>query len=70
MARVVERNIQELLRRRQAEDARRTWQEKLSDAVIAYAGSPTLVFIHLALSPGPVRRLVSVEPGLAGAQAL
>jgi uncharacterized membrane protein len=52
MARIVERNIQELLARRQAEEARRTWQERLADAVTAFAGSLSFVFIHLALFGG------------------
>ncbi|UOQ69929.1 DUF1003 domain-containing protein [Hymenobacter volaticus] len=52
MARIVERNIQELLQRRQAEEARRTWQERLADAVTAFAGSLTFVFIHLSLFGG------------------
>ncbi|MFC7669745.1 DUF1003 domain-containing protein [Hymenobacter humi] len=52
MARIVERNIQELLTRRQAEEARRTWQERLADAVTTFAGSLTFVFIHLALFGG------------------
>jgi uncharacterized membrane protein len=52
MARIVERNIQELLARRQAEEARRTWQERLADAVTTFAGSLTFVFLHLALFGG------------------
>jgi uncharacterized membrane protein len=52
MARIVERNIHELLARRQAEEARRTWQERLADAVTTFAGSLTFVFLHLALFGG------------------
>jgi uncharacterized membrane protein len=52
MAGIVERNIQALLARRQAEEARRTWQERLADAVTTFAGSLSFVFLHLALFGG------------------
>ncbi|WP_046245750.1 DUF1003 domain-containing protein [Hymenobacter terrenus] len=49
MAWIVERNIEELLKRRQAEEQRKTWQDKLADAVTTFTGSLAFVFIHLAL---------------------
>jgi uncharacterized membrane protein len=49
MAQIVERNIAELLKRRQQEEQRKTWQEKLADTVTGFTGSLTFVFIHLAL---------------------
>jgi len=49
MSRVVERNIRALLARQQAEERRKTWQDRVADAVTAFTGSMTFVFIHLAL---------------------
>jgi uncharacterized membrane protein len=49
MSRVVERNIQALTERQQQEDQQRRWQDRLADAVTAFTGSMTFVFIHLAL---------------------
>ncbi|MDB5235511.1 MAG: hypothetical protein JWR44_2504 [Hymenobacter sp.] len=49
MAQIVERNIAELLKRREAEEKRKTWQEKLADSVTAFTGSLAFVFIHLGL---------------------
>ncbi|MBX0289888.1 DUF1003 domain-containing protein [Hymenobacter sp. HSC-4F20] len=49
MARVVERNIEALLKRQQEEDQQKCWQDRLADAVTAFTGSITFVFIHLVL---------------------
>jgi uncharacterized membrane protein len=49
MAQVVERNIKALLQRQQAEDKRRSWQDRIADAVTNFTGSMAFVFIHLAL---------------------
>jgi uncharacterized membrane protein len=49
MARVVARNITALLKRRQAEEKSKSWQDKLADSVTAFTGSLAFVFIHLAL---------------------
>jgi len=49
MAQIVERNIQALLKRQSAEEKKRTWQNKLADAVTGFTGSMSFVFIHLAL---------------------
>lgn len=49
MAGVVERNIQALLARRQAEERERSGQQRVADAVTRFAGSMVFVYIHLAL---------------------
>ena len=49
MAHIVERNIEALTARHQAENQARCWQDRLADAVTAFTGSMTFVFIHLAL---------------------
>lgn len=49
MAKIVERNIAELLKRQQAENRQRTWQDKLADTVTGFTGSMAFVFIHLGL---------------------
>lgn len=49
MAHVVSRNIAALLARRREEDARRTPQEKIADAVTGFAGSMLFVWLHVAV---------------------
>lgn len=49
MARVVSRNIQALLERRRIEDARRTPQERIADAVTRFTGSMAFVWLHVIL---------------------
>jgi uncharacterized membrane protein len=49
LAGVVERNISALLERRRREDARRSAQDRCSDAISAFAGSMQFVYVHLAL---------------------
>jgi uncharacterized membrane protein len=49
MAQVVERNIHALLQRRKQEDASKTTEEKVADAITRFAGSMVFVYIHLAL---------------------
>lgn len=49
MSRVVARNIAALTARQQQEDERRKWQDRLADAVTAFTGSMTFVFLHLLL---------------------
>lgn len=49
MAHVVSRNIQALLTRRQAEDARRTTQERIADAVTRFTGSMLFVWLHVVI---------------------
>ncbi len=47
VARVVERNIRALLERREQEERRKTFHERLADAITRFAGSMTFVWIHL-----------------------
>lgn len=49
MAHVVERNIQALEARQRAENERKSWQDKLADAITCFTGSMRFVSIHLAL---------------------
>ena len=48
MAGVVERNIQALLERRQAEEGQRSGQQRVADAITRFTGSLLFVYIHLA----------------------
>jgi len=52
MARVVERNVEALRAQRRAKEQRRGWAGRLADAITAFAGSMTFVFIHLVLFGG------------------
>jgi uncharacterized membrane protein len=49
MASVVNRNITALLDRRQAEERSKGPQERIADAITAFTGSMTFVYIHLFL---------------------
>lgn len=49
LARVVERNIQALLSRRQQEDASRRLQDRLADRITRFTGSMAFVILHLFL---------------------
>jgi uncharacterized membrane protein len=49
MSRVVERNIGALAARQKQENQRKNWQDQLADAVTAFTGSMTFVFLHLLL---------------------
>ena len=49
MAQVVERNIQVLLDRRKTNDANRSRQEKIADAITGFTGSMKFVWLHLIL---------------------
>lgn len=44
----LERNIQALVERRHREQADAAAQQKLADAITAFAGSMTFVYLHLA----------------------
>ena len=46
VTRIVERNIEMLLARRQAEENRLGWQEKIANAITRFTGSMTFVGIH------------------------
>lgn len=45
----LERNIQALVERRRGEQRAATGQEKLADAITAFTGSMTFVYLHLAM---------------------
>lgn len=47
-ARITERNIRTLLRRRKMEAERQGWQNRLADAITRFTGSMAFVYIHLA----------------------
>src|SRR5918999_89867 len=49
MAEVVERNIRALLARRQAEDRRAGWQDRLADRISGFTGSMRFVYLHLVI---------------------
>jgi uncharacterized membrane protein len=49
MAQVVERNIRALLARRQAEDRRAGWQDRLADRMTHFTGSLRFVSCHLVI---------------------
>ena len=49
LARVVERNIDALLRRRREEDAHRSRDERLAGTVARFTGSMLFVYLHLML---------------------
>lgn len=49
MAAVVDRNINALLARRQAEDRAKTVEEKVADAITRFTGSMPFVYIHVAV---------------------
>ncbi|HWN71373.1 MAG TPA: DUF1003 domain-containing protein, partial [Haliangium sp.] len=49
MTRVVGRNIQALLARRQEEERNRKLQDRLADAITRFTGSMRFVYIHLAV---------------------
>jgi uncharacterized membrane protein len=46
---VIERNIAALLERRQAEQRRLSFQDRLADSVTRWAGSMTFVYLHLVI---------------------
>jgi len=49
MARIVERNIDALLKRHKKEEAQKTLEERLADGVTRFTGSMLFVYIHLVL---------------------
>ncbi|HEX2277222.1 MAG TPA: DUF1003 domain-containing protein [Candidatus Tectomicrobia bacterium] len=49
MADVVGRNIRTLLARRQVEDRRAGWQDRLADRISGFTGSMRFVYLHLAI---------------------
>lgn len=49
LAQVVERNIQALLARRQAEERALGWQDRVAEFVTRFSGSMLFVYLHLVL---------------------
>ena len=49
MAKIVERNIDALLKHRNDEESRKTTEEKIADRVTRFTGSMFFVYLHLAL---------------------
>jgi len=49
MTHVVDRNIRALLERQRQQEARRSWQDRVADAVTRFSGSIPFVYLHLAL---------------------
>ena len=49
LARVVERNIQALLARREQEERERSSQDRIADSITRFTGSMRFVYLHLAL---------------------
>jgi uncharacterized membrane protein len=47
MTGIVERNIQALLARREEEEGRLGWQERLADLITRFSGSMKFVYLHL-----------------------
>ena len=52
VAGVIDRNVESLLRRREAERAATGREEKIADAISAFAGSMKFVYLHLAIYGG------------------
>ena len=49
MSGLIDRNVEALVKRRQQERARTGLQEKVADAITAFAGSMKFVYLHLAV---------------------
>lgn len=49
MAKIVDRNIEALLQRRKLEEQRKKTEERIADAITAFTGSLTFIYIHLVL---------------------
>jgi uncharacterized membrane protein len=64
MAEVVNRNIAALLERRQAEELTKRYQDRLADAITAFTGSMTFVYIHLVLFGGWIAVNLGWLPGI------
>uniref|UniRef100_C6E1J6 DUF1003 domain-containing protein n=1 Tax=Geobacter sp. (strain M21) TaxID=443144 RepID=C6E1J6_GEOSM len=64
MASVVNRNIAALLERRQAEERNKPLQERVADAITAFTGSMTFVYIHVVLFSGWILVNISWLPVL------
>src|SRR4051794_39864857 len=49
MTGIVERNIQALLQRRELDEQRLGWQERLADTITRFSGSMKFVYLHLLI---------------------
>ena len=49
MSGLIDRNVEALVKRRQQEKARTGLQERIADAITAFAGSMKFVYLHLAI---------------------
>jgi uncharacterized membrane protein len=49
MARIVERNIQALLARRQSEERQRSLQDRVADGITRFTGSMLFVYLHVVI---------------------
>lgn len=64
LARSLKRNIEALRERRRQEQANATRQERLAEAITAFTGSMTFVYLHLALYSVWILVNVGLIPGL------
>ncbi len=64
LASSLKRNIESLRERRRQEQASATRQERLAEAITAFTGSMTFVYLHLALYAAWILVNVGVIPGL------
>src|ERR1051326_878374 len=49
VAHVLERNIRALLTRRQAQEKKLSWQERLAESITRFSGSMLFVYLHLGI---------------------
>jgi uncharacterized membrane protein len=63
-SRVLARNIDAIVARSRADDARRSAQDRISDAITRFTGSLTFVYIHAALFGGWIIWNLGWIPGL------
>lgn len=61
---VVERNIRTLLTKRQEEEARLGWKERLAIAVANFTGSMTFVFLHVIIYGAWIAINLNLVPGV------
>ncbi|MDX1951667.1 MAG: DUF1003 domain-containing protein [Verrucomicrobiota bacterium] len=64
MAQIVDRNIRALLKKRQQEEASKSFQDRLADAITRFTGSMTFVFLHFLLFGGWIVINLGWIPGI------
>lgn len=52
MARIVDRNIEALVARRQAEEKQQGWEERVAGAITRFSGSMLFVYLHVVIFGG------------------